>query len=394
MGMERDELKERIRAATDLVAVVREHVDLTPRSGSRDLWGPCPFHEETKASFHVVPDKQLWKCFGCGLGGDVFEFVMRIGKLDFPTTLKLLADRAGIVLPERGQADGKPKKKPRKPRPDKGAPMIEPIEGTWPGYDGLWHAQFPGRPEHLVKHRTSGAWQCDCEAWGFGKLCRHVRAVCELRGEPLPRSPKSRESSDQNTGTARAPASAALMIDALAAATGRDADLMRKWRVYEERGMVMIPYFMADGTRAPRTRIRSALAAGDGSRWSGKSEDGEIVPYGLDKLDMARKAGYVILVEGESDCWTLWSHNFPALGVPGAQMVEKLSLEMLEGIGRVYVVHESDRGGDAFVLGVAARLWELQYPGEAFVVDCQPTKDPNELMLSCRPIRDPDSDER
>jgi hypothetical protein len=71
----------------------------------------------------------------------------------------------------------------------------------------------------------------------------------------------------------------------------------------DHAGGLRIPYHLLDGTLASRHRIRTALVAREGSRWSkGK---GEIVAYGLERLEEARKAGYLILVEGESDCWTL-----------------------------------------------------------------------------------------
>ena len=81
---------------------------------------------------------------------------------------------------------------------------------------------------------------------------------------------------------------------------------------------VQIPYRLPDGTPAPRQRIRTALSAKKGSRWTMGA--GVIVPYGLWRLEEARKAGFLVLVEGESDCWTLWFHNFPCLGLPGADM--------------------------------------------------------------------------
>src|SRR5260370_14925069 len=83
-------------------------------------------------------------------------------------------------------------------------------------------------------------------------------------------------------------------------------------------GGLRIPYYLADSSPAPRSRLRTALIAREGSRWSkGK---GQLVPYGLERLSDARKAGYLVLVEGESDCWTLWYQGFPALGLPGAEM--------------------------------------------------------------------------
>ena len=79
-------------------------------------------------------------------------------------------------------------------------------------------------------------------------------------------------------------------------------------------GGLRIPYHLADGSPAPRSRIRTALIAREGSHWSkGK---GKIVPYGLERLEEARKAEELVLVEGESDCWTLWYQGFPALGLP------------------------------------------------------------------------------
>jgi putative DNA primase/helicase len=93
--------------------------------------------------------------------------------------------------------------------------------------------------------------------------------------------------------------------------------------VTEQRpGCLHIPYHLPDGTLAPRHRLRTALVAKEGSHWS--KGQGEIVPYGLERLEEARKEGYLVLVEGESDCWTLWLHQFPALGLPGAEMVRTL----------------------------------------------------------------------
>ena len=60
----------------------------------------CPFHNEKTPSFHVSADKQLFHCFGCGASGNVIQFVMKTENVDFVDALKIMADRAGIVLPE------------------------------------------------------------------------------------------------------------------------------------------------------------------------------------------------------------------------------------------------------------------------------------------------------
>ncbi len=91
--------KNKVRDATDLVALVSETVELRPR-GNTDLWGCCPFHGEKTPSFHVIPATQVWHCFGCGEGGDAFTYVMKREGLSFPESIRYLADRAGIELEE------------------------------------------------------------------------------------------------------------------------------------------------------------------------------------------------------------------------------------------------------------------------------------------------------
>ncbi len=91
-----EEDKNRVRAATDLVALVQETVPLKPRG--QDLWGCCPFHGEKTPSFHVIPATQVWHCFGCGEGGDCFSYIMKRENLSFPEAIRYLADRAGIEI--------------------------------------------------------------------------------------------------------------------------------------------------------------------------------------------------------------------------------------------------------------------------------------------------------
>lgn len=98
MGRILDEDVTRVRDATDLVQLVSETVPLTQKG--RLFWGRCPFHGEKTPSFKVDPQTQLWHCFGCGLGGDAFGFVMRSENLDFPDTVRRLAERARIEIVE------------------------------------------------------------------------------------------------------------------------------------------------------------------------------------------------------------------------------------------------------------------------------------------------------
>ncbi len=99
-----EDVVEQVRAATDLVELIGAYVDLRP--AGKSFKACCPFHREKTPSFHVSPERQLFHCFGCGLGGDAFTFVMRHEGLTFPEALELLARRAGISLPERGPETG------------------------------------------------------------------------------------------------------------------------------------------------------------------------------------------------------------------------------------------------------------------------------------------------
>ena len=85
-------------AENDIVDYVSQYVAL--KKTGKDYSGLCPFHKEKSPSFHVSREKQLYHCFGCGASGNLVQFVQRTEGLDFVEALKLLADRAGIVLPE------------------------------------------------------------------------------------------------------------------------------------------------------------------------------------------------------------------------------------------------------------------------------------------------------
>ena len=95
------DLKERIREANDIVEVINEYVPLQ-RAGANFV-ALCPFHQEKTPSFHVHPAKQIFYCFGCHKGGDVFAFVREYEKLSFPEALRRLAERAKIPLSEESR---------------------------------------------------------------------------------------------------------------------------------------------------------------------------------------------------------------------------------------------------------------------------------------------------
>ena len=95
-----DDVIEQVREASDLVAIIGEHVELK-RTGS-DYRGPCPFHGGTHRNFAVIPKKGMFYCFVCHEAGNVFSFFMKKLGMDYPTAVREAARRAGITIPERG----------------------------------------------------------------------------------------------------------------------------------------------------------------------------------------------------------------------------------------------------------------------------------------------------
>ena len=106
-----DEEKDQVRAASDLVAIVQETVELKPRG--HEFWGCCPFHGEKTPSFHIIPATQVWHCFGCGEGGDIITYVQKLDGVDFLDAVRFLARRGGVELHESPKAQKAHSKKAR-----------------------------------------------------------------------------------------------------------------------------------------------------------------------------------------------------------------------------------------------------------------------------------------
>lgn len=99
-----EQFLDELLSRTDIVDLVSESVRLTKKGNS--YWGCCPFHSEKTPSFHVVPDRQMYKCFGCGKGGGAINYVMELENLPFKDAVAVLAQRAGMQVPEMGSAPG------------------------------------------------------------------------------------------------------------------------------------------------------------------------------------------------------------------------------------------------------------------------------------------------
>ena len=106
-----DYFLQELKSRCDIADVVSGYVNLKRRG--RNLVGLCPFHSEKTPSFNLYPENGSFYCFGCGVGGDVITFIMKIENLDYIEAVKYIAQRAGLELPENSYDDGMAKMRSR-----------------------------------------------------------------------------------------------------------------------------------------------------------------------------------------------------------------------------------------------------------------------------------------
>lgn len=169
-------------------------------------------------------------------------------------------------------------------------------------------------------------------------------------------------------------------LDALAKAKGHAPEFLTQVGVQDTPEGVRIAYRDRDDS-PPVLKLRPGLPAST-SRWPRGTP---LLPYGRWRWMLALEKEYLVLVEGESDCWALWAHGFPALGLPGAGTAFCLDHDDVRGLDRIYVHQEPDAAGQIFVEGVAKRLAQLGYLGKLFVLTLDAGgKDLADLHVHCR----------
>lgn len=173
-----EEDRERVRQATDFVALVSETIELRQRG--HDFWGCCPFHQEKTPSFHINPSTGLWNCFGCHKGGDLFDFVQEREGLDFVEAVRYLADREGIELSEdRAQ--------PRGPRRNRIVQALEESAGFYAHLLLRSRVEGSDAARAYLGGRSMGSRVC--ATWGIGyapgrgMLLRHLTELGYTRQE-------------------------------------------------------------------------------------------------------------------------------------------------------------------------------------------------------------------
>src|SRR5579864_7058419 len=98
-----------IRNRTDIVSLIQGFIPL--KKAGRNFKANCPFHTEKPPSFVVSPERQIWHCFGCQKSGALYTFLMEYERLEFPQALRILAKRAGVILPSKPSQIGQNSKK-------------------------------------------------------------------------------------------------------------------------------------------------------------------------------------------------------------------------------------------------------------------------------------------
>jgi hypothetical protein len=274
--------------------------------------------------------------------------------------------------------------------------LLSQLKGVVRGGDG-WTARCPAhedRHNSLSIHHRDGRWLLRCHAgchWqtiidalsvdaadlfddgeggGGGDNPSDNRATAQPSCEPVGPARRQGDLAAAQAGPA------GLTLEQYAAAKGLPIDFLKSCGLsevtYDRKPAVRIPY-LGEGGEQLAVRFRVALS-GDRFRWKSGTKS---CLYGLNRIPEAKNAGQVVLVEGESDCHTLWFHGVPALGIPGAaNWREERDARHLDGIETIYVVVEPDRGGDA----VRQWLSRSTIRQRAKLVSL-PAKDPSALHL-------------
>lgn len=211
----------------------------------------------------------------------------------------------------------------------------------WPDRNGEYWALCPFHNDHHANNFSVSVRGYHCFACGaqgsLSQLARHF-GIERAAPHPLARTDRPPFTLDDYARLKGLPA-------------GFLTALGLREHTYHGRTAVAIPYY---DVRGSVVAVRYRLAATGEGRFIWK-KGSRIVPYGLWRLAEARRAGYVILVEGESDAQTLWYHGIPALGIPGATAWQAEWAAHLEGLV-VYVWQEPDAGGQEFVTRICATL--------------------------------------
>lgn len=328
-----EELIEEIRSAVDLVEIASQYVRL--KKSGNSYMGCCPFHKEKTPSFHIDPDKQLYHCFGCGAGGSVFQFVMNSEGVDFPDAVKILADRAGIRLPELG--------------------------------DGGGEERYRRKQEMYAMNKEAARFFRSCLLSPEGEKARNYLQRRELTGKTV-----------ASFGLGYSPQSWDALLRHLEGKGYRRDMIVEaglciqndRGSVYDRfRGRVMFPIF---DVRQNIIGFGGRIMEGDGAKYMNSPES---IIYDKGKnlfaLNLAKKSkrGYYILVEGYMDVISLHQAGIDCAVAGCGTALTEAQARLISRGNVVYLCYDMDEAGRkaldraaAIFKGLDARLKVINIP--------------------------------
>jgi DNA primase len=314
---------ERVRDAVDMAELVGTKTDLR-RVGSR--WtGLCPFHDERTPSLSVDPERGLYHCFGCGVGGDAIRFVQETEALDFPEAVEALADRYGVRL-EREEDD--PAAEQRRRRRERLHALLERAAAYYAAY--LWESREAERAREYLADR------------GFSEsVTREFRVGY---------APSAWDR--MIVGAQRSGFTPEELVAAGLAQRGRGGALYDRFRA-----RIMFPLANARG-RVLGFGAR-AMAEGRGPKYLNTSEN-ELYHKGrqLFGIDLARreaaKSGRIVVVEGYTDVLALHQAGIrESVAIMGTALTQEQLAELARSAPRVVLALDADRSGQEAMLRAA-----------------------------------------
>ena len=305
-----------VRERVDIVDVVQRSVQLTKR-GQRFL-GLCPFHQEKTPSFGISPGKQLFHCFGCGVGGDVFAFLMQIEGIEFPEAVRRLAKESGVELPER---DESPQEKAKRRR-DEQLYRVNALTAEWFAKQ-LGETDEPAAyliTKRRLEPETIRRFQLGWSPPGWTDLTDMLAA------QNIP---------------AEQPVTLGLV--------GRS---VQTGRVYDKlRGRIVFPIHLPGGDVAGFGARRADWIDPDGPKYLNSPEspiyDKSSILYGLaQNRDEIRKSRQALLVEGYLDVIALWQAGLrQAVAGCGTSLTARHAQALTRISNEVVTMYDGDRAG-------------------------------------------------
>ena len=343
-----DHVIEEIRDRAEILEVVGEVVRLKKRG--RSWIGLCPFHTEKTPSFTVSPEKQMYYCFGCQAGGNVFTFLMEHERIEFPDAVRTLGQRVGVEVPERAEADGSGSERRH--------PLRQPAGG----------GVLPSPPARVATTRT--ATREYLTGRGVG---RELWETFLLGWAPESWDALIGEGEAAGSGRGRAPAARASSGGARRRAGSSTASAGRVMFPIRAVGGKVVGVLGAPagrgGAEVPEHRRHAACSPRGGCCSTSTSRGAAI-----------RRAGAVVVVEGNFDVVALAGAGFKNVVAPlGTAFTPEQARVLKRYTSTAYLAYDGDAAGPA--LGVQGRRPAARRrPRACASWPCRADKDPASLV--------------